>query len=89
MNKITAAVTFASIMLFPFNHAFASNEALPASQVIAAIQTAVAAYPGNIKEAEVERKQGNLIVEIKIIDTNGQKIKVKVDPTNNTLLPAN
>jgi uncharacterized membrane protein YkoI len=86
MKNITGIAILTSTMFFPFNNALASHEALPADQVISAIQTAVAAYPGNIHEAEVEKEQGNLIVEVKIIDADGKKIKVKVDPAKNTVL---
>ena len=87
MKKITGATVLTAAMLFSFNSAFASNEGLPADQVISAIQAAVAANPGNIHEAEVEKEQGKLIVEVKIIDANGKKIKVKIDPTKNAVIP--
>lgn len=87
MKKITSAAILTAAMLFSFNNAFAGDEALPANQVISAIQAAVAANPGNIHEVEVEQKQGQLIVEVKIITTDGKKVKVKVDPANNAVLP--
>lgn len=85
MKKITGTTILAAAMLFSFSNAFAGNEGLPADQVISAIQAAVAATPGNIHEVEVEQKRGKLIVEVKIIDAKGQKIKVKIDPANNTV----
>lgn len=86
MKNITGIAILTSTILFPFNNALAGDEGLPADQVISAIQTAVAAHPGNIHEAEVEKEQGNLIVEVKIIDADGKKIKVKVNPEKNTIL---
>lgn len=56
MKKITGAAILTATMFFSFNSAFAGNEGLPADQVISAIQAAVAANPGNIHEAEVERE---------------------------------
>ncbi|MBE7526138.1 MAG: PepSY domain-containing protein [Burkholderiales bacterium] len=89
MKKMTVATLFtATMLLFSFNSAFAGNEGLPADRVIAAIQTAVAANPGLIHEVEVETKQGKLAVEVKIIDAKGQKVKVKVDPETNAVIPA-
>jgi len=89
MKKMTVATLFtATMLLFSFNSAFAGNEGLPADRVIAAIQTAVAANPGLIHEVEVETKQGKLTVEVKIIDAKGQKVKVKVDPETNAVIPA-
>ncbi|SDW80101.1 Peptidase propeptide and YPEB domain-containing protein [Nitrosomonas eutropha] len=87
MKKITGAAILTAAMFFSFNSAFAGNEGLPADQIISAIQAAVAANPGNIYETEVEREQGKLIVEVKIIDANGKKIKVKIDPAKNAVIP--
>lgn len=81
-----AAIFTATTLLFSINSAFAGDEGLPASQVIAAINTAVAATPGLIHEVEVEQKLGKMIVEVKIIDAKGQKVKVKVDPEKNTVI---
>ena len=87
MKKIGSATVFAAVMLlFSFNSAFADSEGLPADRVITAIQTAVAASPGLIHEVEVDQEQGKLIVEIKIIDAAGQKIKVKIDPEKNEVI---
>ncbi|MXS85856.1 PepSY domain-containing protein [Nitrosomonas sp. HPC101] len=89
MKKITSAAILTAAMLFSFNNAFAfaSDEGLPADQVISAIQAAVAANPGNIHEVEVEQKRGKLIVEVKIINADGKKIKVKIDPAENAVIP--
>lgn len=86
MKKITGATILTAAMLFSFNSAFAGSESLPADQIISAIQAAVAATPGTIHEVEVEQKRGKLVVEVKIIDTKGQKVKVKIDPANNTVV---
>ncbi|MCC6916258.1 hypothetical protein [Nitrosomonas sp.] len=81
-----AAIFTAAALLFSFNSAFAGNEGLPASQVIAAINTATAATPGLIHEVEIEQKLGKLIVEVKIIDAKGQKVKVRIDPEKNAVM---
>lgn len=87
MKKIGGATVFTAILLlFSFNSAFADSEGLPADRVITAIQTAVAARPGLIHEVEVDQEHGKLIVEIKIIDATGQKIKVKLDPEKNEVI---
>lgn len=87
MKKIGGATVFAAAMLlFSFNSAFAGSEGLPADQVISAIQAAVAANPGNIHEVEVDQEHGKLIVEVKIIDAQGQKTKVKIDPEKNEVI---
>lgn len=86
MKKIGSTTFTAIMLLFSFNNAFADSEGLPADRVIAAIQTAVAANPGLIHEVEVEQKLGKLIIEVKVIDAKGQKIKVKVDPEKNEVI---
>lgn len=87
MKKITIATLFTTaILFFSFNSAFAGSEGLPADRVISAIQTATATNPGLIHEVEVEEKHGKLIIEIKIIDAKGQKIKMSVDPEKNEVI---
>lgn len=83
---IRSFILVAIAILLSFGSVSADVRGLPADKVIAAIQTAVAVYPGLIKEVEVERKHGRLIVEVKIIRSDGAKVEVKVDPENNALL---
>ena len=64
----------------------ADSEALPHQTVISAIQTAMQTYPGRIKEVEVDRKQGRLVVEVNIIDDSGKSRKVTVDPEKNQVV---
>ncbi len=66
--------------------AIANDEALPAKQVIAAIQAAVAARPGLVKEVEVERERGRLIVEVKIVGADGKSTEVRIDPQSNQVI---
>lgn len=80
------AVVAATALLLSFGSAVAKDEGLPADRVIAAIQTAVAAHPGQITEVDVEREGGRLIVEIEIRSADGKKIEVKVDPEQNAVL---
>lgn len=86
MKLLNTAVLSAGLLLFSVNSAVAGDESLPAEQVIAAIQAAVAAAPGTVREAEVERKRGKTVVEVKIIDDSGTKVKVLVDPENNSVI---
>lgn len=81
-----SAVIAAMVLLLGAGSAAAVDEALPAEQVIAAIQTAVASTPGLVKEVEVEREGGRLIVEVEIVNTDGRKSKVKIDPERNERL---
>jgi uncharacterized membrane protein YkoI len=63
-----------------------ADDKLPAKQVIAAIQTAVAAFPGQIKEVEVEQKGGQRIVEVRIENDKGNDETIKVDPEKNQVI---
>ncbi len=63
----------------------ADNERLPSEKVIAAIQAAVSAHPGEIKEVEVDEKRGRLLVEVTIIGADGVKKEVQIDPTTNKI----
>jgi len=72
------------VLLFSFGNAFATEEGLPAEVIIASIQAAVADTPGLIKDVEVEKEGGKLLVEVKIIDDKGTKTKVKIDPETKT-----
>lgn len=57
-----------------------SDKGLPADQVIAAIQAAVAAHPGQIKDVEVkDRRNQTAVVEVEIVAADGKKHEVKID----------
>lgn len=74
-----AAASAAFVLASP---AFAdSDKGLPADQVIAAIQAAVAAHPGQVKDVEVKDRRNNQasIVEVEIVGADGKKHEVKVD----------
>lgn len=79
-----SVVLAAALLLLASGSALARDEALPAAQVIAAIQLAVAEAPGLVKDVEVDREHGKLIVKVEIVDVDGRKIKVRVDPESNT-----
>ena len=79
----SAAVTVI-VLLFSFGNAFATDEGLPAEVIISSIQAAVADTPGLVKDVEIEREGGKLIVEVKIIDDKGTKTKVRIDPETKT-----
>ena len=63
-----------------------ADQALPASQVISAIQAAVAAQPGLVKEVEVEEEDGRTYIEVDIVSSDGQKFEVKVDPVTSRVI---
>lgn len=84
-SKIQLTLMGVAILFSVLSPTAWAAEALPADQVIAAIRTAVAAYPGKIQEAEVELKQGRLLVEVEIIRETGEKIEVYVDPEKNEI----
>jgi hypothetical protein len=69
----------ASIGVFFSGAALANDKALPAEKVIAAIQKAVATNPGLIREVEVEREGGRLVVEVEMI-RDGIESEIKIDP---------
>ena len=89
MKKTCIGLAASSAVLLAFASPVASaadEERLPPQQVIAAIQAAVAANPGEIKEVEVDRKRGRLVVEVTIIGTDGAKREINVDPANNQVV---
>jgi uncharacterized membrane protein YkoI len=87
MKRMPKALVLSAIVLVvSFGSAHANDEALPADQVIAAIQSAVAASPGLIKEVEVEREGGRLVVQVELIGADGRETKFKVDPATNQVL---
>lgn len=81
---IKSSVVAVIILLFSAGSGFAKDEALPAEVIISSIQAAIADTPGLIKDVEVERENGKLLVEVKIIDDKGTRTKVKIDPETNT-----
>lgn len=80
MKKIIT-LTAASAAFILAAPAFAdTDKGLPADQVIAAIQQAVASQPGTIKDVEVkDRRNQASIVEVEIVAADGKKHEVKVD----------
>lgn len=64
----------------------ADDEAIPQEQLIKAIQTAVTAYPGNVQEADVEKKNGKRIVEVKITGADGKEKEISVDVEKNQVM---
>lgn len=64
----------------------ADDAALPHQQLIAAIQTAIAAHPGQIQEVDVEKKSGKTVVEVTITGNDGKKKELTVDPEKNQVV---
>ncbi|MEJ7929901.1 PepSY domain-containing protein [Ramlibacter sp. AN1015] len=60
--------------------ALADDRSLPPAQVIDAINVAVAAYPGRVKEVEVTQENGRLLVEVEIVAEGGRERELTVDP---------
>jgi uncharacterized membrane protein YkoI len=79
------SVSSAFVLLTASAFAHADGK-LPAQQVIAAIQTAVATFPGQIKEVEVEQERGQRIVEVRIENDKGNDETIKVDPEKNQVI---
>jgi uncharacterized membrane protein YkoI len=86
MNNIRYVCAAALAFALNAAPAFAEDKVLPAQQVIAAIQTATAAAPGQIHEVEVERKNGRLLVEVTVVGSDGKKREILVDPQNNQVV---
>ncbi len=64
----------------------ADDRGLQADQVIAAIRTAVAARPGNVKEVEVDREGGRTLVKVEIVEPGGREAELRVDPERNEIV---
>ena len=60
--------------------ALAADKGLPADQVIAAVQAAVAARPGNVKDVEVDEKRKGAVVKVEIVGADGKEHEVRIDP---------
>jgi len=71
----------AAVFLVLAAPARAEDEALPADQVIASINAAIASYPGRIKEVEVKRRGGRLLVEVEVVGEGNRKREIRVDPS--------
>lgn len=88
MKKTLAGFTLSSVILVftaaPSAHA--DDSALPHQQVIAAIQTAISAYPGQVQEVDVEKKSGKMVVEVKITGSDGKEKELQIDPEKNQVI---
>ncbi len=80
MHKSLVASLFA-LGLLSSGASFAADkdETLPVTQLVAAIQAAVAAHPGNVKEVEVKKQKDRMLVEVEIYGADGKKQEIKVD----------
>lgn len=77
-NLIVLGAAAAALVLA--SPALADDKGLPAEQVIAAIQAAVAAQPGMVAEVDVKiRRNQASLVEVEIVAADGRKHKVRVD----------
>lgn len=77
-GMIAIAMGMASASL-PFAAHADDDKGLPHRQVINAIEAAVKAYPGNVKEAEVDRKDDKPVVDVKIIAKDGKEKEIRID----------
>nr|WP_314623214.1 PepSY domain-containing protein [uncultured Noviherbaspirillum sp.] len=89
MKLFTAcAPTLAAFLFAVAPHSYAADEkGLPASQLIAAIQSATASTPGNVKEVEVDTHNGQVVIEVTIVGSDGREKEIKVNPANNQVVP--
>src|SRR5690554_603195 len=58
----------------------ADDRGVPADQVITAIETVASAHQGNIKDVEIDEKDNRLLVEVTVVDADGNETEVRVDP---------
>lgn len=77
-KKITAA-GIAGMLALSAGSVMADDASLPADQVTSAIEAAVKAHPGEVKEVDVEEKDGNKIVEVEIQGADGKEHDVRVN----------
>lgn len=56
-----------------------SDEAISTDKLVAAIEAATQAHPGNVGDVEVDSEKDKLVVEVDIYATDGSKKEVKVD----------
>lgn len=84
--KRLAATTTAALMLFISPAFAADDETLPYQIVIGAIQPAVSASPGRIKEMEVDRNDGWMSVEVEILGNDEKEKEVQVTRKKNAFL---
>ena len=65
----------------------AADKGLPADQIVAAIQAAVASQPGQVKDVEVDHKRNNRVeVEVEIVTADGKERKVRIDPATRQVI---
>lgn len=57
----------------------ADQPALPAPVVVAAIEAAVDAYPGQVKAVAIDREEGRVVTQIVIVTAEGAERAVRVD----------
>jgi uncharacterized membrane protein YkoI len=55
------------------------DKGLPADQVMAAVQVALATQPGNVKEVEVDDERNRTVVKVEVVAPDGRKHELKVD----------
>lgn len=87
MLGCSAGLALTTELLRDKAYAQVTPEAVTTEQVIAAIRTAVAASPGNVREVEVEEEDGKAIVEVEVLAADGSTREVVVDITTNTVIP--
>lgn len=81
---VKSIVLVAVTLLLASANAFATDRALPAELIIAAIQIAVIDQPGLVREVEVEKRQGRLIVVVEMVGVDGRRSKVRIEPERYT-----
>ncbi|MDX9873503.1 MAG: PepSY domain-containing protein [Spongiibacteraceae bacterium] len=49
------------------------DEKVSADALIKAVQTAVATYPGEISDVEVDKKRDKLVIEVEVVGADGER----------------
>ena len=83
-SLLVAPFTSGSVLASSNDHdlaraALASGEILPLSAILTRLEKD---YPGQIVEVELEREKGQWIYEIKLLQKDGLRQKLKVDAKN-------
>lgn len=64
-------------------HALESGQILPLKSILEKIEPV---YPGQVLGVELERSHGKWIYEIKLLQKDGMKIKLKINAADGTVL---
>lgn len=66
-------------------HALQAGEVLPLGKVLQRLERE---HPGQVMEVELEQEEGRWIYEVKLLQPQGELVKLKLDARTAALLPA-